>query len=328
MAKRSADGDAVAEESADHAPSLASKNPPKDLVYLDCSPIVPSEFCATHVAADGTVVFQTPTEIVVANLEDGSVRGRYDPAAVFVHGVAEDATGRSAVCLSAGDDITILSTTEPPEIIYNRTMPPIVQCGHVAVVGSTMFVMKENTVVVICPFRGEETTWVAPAPVSNIISGRNYEPLIVTGATPETAVLWTVRAEDMTIVQSKSPMPMVLSTIAGDERTGVGVVAVFPDTALLTVSTAYPAFRDLPLLVSPVSATWIGLTVYVLGPAAGLGSFPAVYAVMPSLGMITDIFHPDKICRHEGVDPGAETNCISGRYVLWDGQPYMLAAID
>ena len=340
MAKRSADGDAVAgaaggaggaggaEGAAGPAPSLASTAAPKDLVYLDCASIVPPEFYATHLGSDGTVVFQTQTEIVVANLEGGSVQGRYDPASVCVHGVAEDASGTTALCISLGADLTLLTTAEPSEVIYSRTMPPIVQGGRVAGVGTTVFVIKENAVGVICPFRGEETTWVSPAPVSNLISGRDCEPVIVTGATPDTAVLWTVRAQDMAIARSTSPLPMALSTIAADTRSGVGVVAVYPDTALLTVSAAYPAFPDIPLLVSPVSATWIGQTVYVLGPAAGLGSLPAVYAVMPSLGMITNIFHPDKLCVRKDTGPDAETNCIRGRYVLWDGQPYMLAATE
>ena len=124
-----------------------------------------------------------------------------------------------------------------------------------------------------------------------------------------------------------SPLEMPLCTIAAYASLGVGVVAVFPDTGLLSLSPAYPAFSDLPLLVSPVSASWVAQTVYVLGSASGIGDVPAVYALMPSLGMITNIFPPDKTRIVPGPDPDPETNCIRGKFVLWQGQPYILAPL-
>ena len=327
MGKRSADGvERPGPPLAGPPTEAARESAPRDLLYLDCSSIVSQSFCATHIGSDGTVVFQSPTEIVVANLEDGSVRGRYDPLEMFVHGVLEDGDGRAAVCLSSGDDITAMSVTEAPEAIYTRTMPLQVQKGRVAVVNSMIFVIKENAVAIICPFLEREMLWISPAPISNLISDRGMIPTIVTGIEPHLE-LWALRPEAMEVSQIRSTLEMPLSTIAADAALGVGVVAVFPDTGLLSISPAYPAFSDIPLLVSPVSASWTDQTVYVLGSASGLGGFPAVYALMPSLGMITGIFHPNKTRLGGGAEPAPETDCIRGKFVLWQGQPYILAAL-
>lgn len=328
MAKRAADGAARTEVAPPGSRPSVGTSEPKDLLFLDCTPIVSDEYVGSHIASDGTVIFQTPFAIVVANLEDGSVRGRYDPADTVAHGIVENTEGQTGVCISTGDDIIVLSTGEVPEVLYMRTMPPIVQAGHVAVYNSLVFVIKENAVVVIAPFRGEDTVWIAPARVSNIIWGRRNMPIVVTGVEPEDVSLWMLRSEDMAMVKSQGGLEMPVATIAADATTGVGVVAVYPDTGLILVKSAYPAFSDMPILVSPVSATWIGQTLYVLGSASGIGSFPAVYATMPSLGMITGIFHPNKTRFGSGQRACPETNCIRGKYVLWDGQPYMLASTD
>ena len=328
MGKRTSDGEErPPTDTAGPKPAKPAGSTPQDLFLVDFSPIVSTRFRATHIGSDGTVVFQSEAEIVVANLNDGSIRGRYNPTDMFVHGVVETTCGRSGVCMSAGDDIVVMSTSEAPDVVYSRTMPVQTHKGYVAVVDSVIFVMKENAVVLICPFYRKETLWIAPAPVSNLISDRSLIPTIVTGVETDVKV-WTLVPETMEVVPYDCPLEMPLCTLAADSAIGVGVIAVMPDTGLLSLSPAYPAFSNLPLLVSPVSASWTAKTVYVLGSASGMDDFPAVYALMPSLGMITGIFHPNKTRIGEGADPDPETNCIRGRFVLWQGQPYILASLE
>ena len=328
MPKRTAEGGTAPPTAATALPKPTAP-PPTDLVYLPFDNIVsPAEFAITHIGADGTAVFQSAREIVVANLEDGTIKHRLDPATTVVHGIIDRPDRAPAlVCFSVETHIHFVEATVDAPVFYSEEMPPDVCGGFVAVRGDLVIVTRDASAVAILPLRCKSVATFGIPPLANIMTTRSGSAVVVTDG-PET---WSVVDTDgpaLSFEAVDTSLEFPAATIWADDTNGVNVMAVYPDTGRVNLSRAYPAFSDIVLPIEPVAAQWEGSSCFVLGKnSADTDNGPVVYVVSPSLGLVTSIFFPDRLCVRPGPDADPELNTIRGRYVLWNGQAYMVEAI-
>lgn len=328
MPKRTAEGGATPPTLATALPRPAAP-PPTDLVYLPFDNIVsPAEFNLTHVAADGTAVFQSDRETVVASLEDGTIKYRLDPASTVVHGIIDRPEHAPAlVCFSVETHIHFVEAAADAPVFYSEEMPPDVCGGFVAVRGDLVLVTRGGSAVAILPLLCKSVATFGIPPLASIMTTRSGSAVVVTDG-PET---WSVVDTDgpaLSFEAVDTSLEFPAATVWADDTNGVHVMAVYPDTGRVNLSRAYPAFSDIVLPIEPVAAQWEGSSCFVLGKnSADTDNGPVVYVVSPSLGLVTSIFFPDRLCVRPGPEPNPELNTIRGRYVLWNGQAYMVEAI-
>ncbi len=301
--------------------------PPTDLVFCSVDHIVsPTEFNITHVGADGTAVFQSDREIVVANIPAGIILCRLNPATTVVHGVIDRPEAAALVCISNETWIHFVEATADGPVFYSEEMPPDVCGGLVAVRGDLVLVTRDSSAVAILPLLCKSGAMFGMPPLANIMTTRSGSAVVVTDG-PETWSIVDTGAPALKFEAVDTSLEHPMATLWADDTNGVNVMAVFPDTGRVNISGAYPAFSDIVLPIEPVAVQWEGSSCFVLGKnGADTDNGPVVYVVSPSLGLVTSIFFPDRLCVRPGPEPDAELNTIRGRYVLWNGQAYMVGA--
>ena len=318
MGKRTADGDRAA------AGDPAELPVPTDLVPVHCDSIVPSEsFAATHVHADGTVVFQNAEEAVVANLHDNVVYHRFDRAAIDVHGIMEDPeTGTTAVCVSHGDMVAVVAADVGGATVYSEKMLEAVCGGEIVLSDGIFMAIKINRVVLVCPFVMPATqhAWVAPAPVEHLVRCRSGPPVIV--LSDRTVWRPTLDVAGVRFAEASIGVFDPIEAVAHDSSSNICVVREGADFGGVLVSRAFTHLADVRLPIAPVAAAWEGRRILVLGQADGVSHSPEVWVVDPAIGATVGTLFPQQL-RFRLDDALADFNTICGRFVLWFGAVYL-----
>ena len=125
---------------------------------------------------DGSVVLQSETEAVLANLDTGKEHVAYSLSETMVHGIVEDSTGTTAFCVSVGD--TLMAIFAGASASTSIAMPENVCGGMVAVCGDTVVAFNQDHVVVNFPLQSPVYPWRAPR-IEHFIRCRHGPPLIV-----------------------------------------------------------------------------------------------------------------------------------------------------
>lgn len=329
MSKRSAEGDPL--ESILVPPPAAgpAADPfPNDMVLLSYDCIVsPDEFVPTHIASDGSVVLQSETEAVLANLNDGTLHARYTLADAMVHGIAETAEGATAFCVTFGDSLAVISAAGTGVDTTAIAMPAPVCGGSIAVCGNTVVAMNRDAVAVLFPFQSAVAhPWSPPAAIDHFLKCRHGPPVIVLAdrSTWRPCFVGPARCE---VVPVDVDLWNPLCATDVDFESGICVTANPSGTCTVLLSRAFPYFSDVHIPLTPVRSVWEGKTLFILGDADGTAHSPAVYAITPSIGAVTSTFFPDRI-RFHPTESLARLNDLRGRFVLWQGAAYLLLRVD
>tara|TARA_Y100000593_G_scaffold9974_1_gene18095 strand:- start:591 stop:1574 length:984 start_codon:yes stop_codon:yes gene_type:complete len=327
MSKRSAEGEEVLQPpAAELGPSAAAEPFPDDLVLLPYNRIrSPDEFIATHIASDGSVVLQSETEAVLANLATEREHVAYSLSEAMVHGIAEDSAGNTAFCVSFGDTLTAIFVGASAST--SIAMPEGVCGGKVAVCGDTIIAFNQDCVVVNFPLQSPVVhPWRPPAQIAHFIRCRHGPPLIVLADQS----MWRptkTEAGGCEVLPADLLLPTPLCTTDVDFDSGVAVTANSCDTCTVLLSRAFPQFFDVHIPIAPVRASWEGNTLFILGDADGSAHSPVVFGVTPSIGATSCTFYPDRIRFHPS-ESLAGLNDLRGRFVLWQGAIYLLTRLD
>lgn len=327
MSKRSAEGEEVLNApEPDAGISVGSSPFPDDMVLLPYDHIrSPDEFIATHIASDGSVVLQSETEAVLANLVTGKEHVAYPLSEAMVHGIVEDSAGTTAFCVSVGD--TLMAIFVGASASTSIAMPEDVCGGTVAVCGDTVVAFNQDCVVVNFPLQSPVVyPWRAPARIEHFIRCRHGPPIIVL-ADQSTWRPTKPEAGGCEVLPVDLRLPTPLRTTDVDFDSGLAVTANSCDTCTVLLSRAFPQFFDVHIPIAPVRASWEGITLFILGDADGSAHSPVVFGVTPSIGATSCTFYPDRI-RFHPAESLATLNDLRGRFVLWQGAIYLLTRLD